>query len=187
MNKGHEKLSCMECHEPANGNTQQQIQSNVKHWLEFTSEASPFGYVTPDNKDCLSCHEREDDNHPIYRFNEPKFNKVREAIHPERCVSCHQEHRGVRVTSEPNNCKHCHEDLSLKKDKISPEHNMLIKKKNWTSCLACHDFHGNHKRETPRKKEHMISEHTLKDYFLGGKDPYGDKKITKIRETRYED
>lgn len=187
MNKGHEKLSCVECHQPAKGTTRQQIQSNVKYWLGFITEATPFGYITPDNKDCLSCHEREDDNHPVYRFNEPKFSKARKAIHPEHCSSCHQEHNGVRVTSKPTNCKHCHKDLRLKEDKISPAHQTLIKDKNWVSCLGCHDFHGNHKRETPTKKENMIVEDTLKAYFLGGKNPYGDRKITTTKETRYED
>ena len=129
MNKGHEKLSCVECHQPAKGTTRQQIQSNVKYWLGFITEATPFGYITPDNKDCLSCHEREDDNHPVYRFNEPKFSKARKAIHPEHCSSCHQEHNGVRVTSKPTNCKHCHKDLRLKEDKISPSHETLIKDK----------------------------------------------------------
>jgi hypothetical protein len=186
MNKGHEKLSCVECHEHAKGNMRQQIQSNVKYFLGFISEATPFGYITPDNKDCLSCHEREDDNHPVYRFNEPKFSKVRKVIHPEHCLSCHEEHKGVRVTSKPTNCKYCHENFNLKEDKISPSHETLIFNKKWKSCLACHDFHGNHKKKIAVKKEYMILEHTLKAYFLGGEDPYGNKKITETRKTRYE-
>jgi nitrate reductase cytochrome c-type subunit len=187
MNTGHENLSCLECHESASGTVRQQIQSNVAHWLDDSKEASSFIYTTPDNKDCIACHEREDDNHPIYRFNEPKFSKVRKILHPEHCVSCHKEHQGVRVTSEPTNCKNCHKELKIKNDSLETSHAKLIEQKNWESCLACHDFHGNHKRETPKKKIDMISQKTLKSYFEGGKNPYGKDKIAEAKESRYED
>ena len=29
----HSTLACIECHEPAEGSTRQQIQANIKHWL----------------------------------------------------------------------------------------------------------------------------------------------------------
>ena len=187
MNTGHETLSCLECHESARGTTRQQLQSQVLKWLSLKEEAVSFGYETPNSKDCLACHEKADDKHSIYRFNEPKFSKVRKAIHPESCLSCHQEHHGLRVTSEATNCKNCHEKLSLKHDPLDVSHKVLIENKDWESCLACHDFHGSHKWEVPRKKVNMISQQTLKAYFEGGKDPYGKKKISKARETRYED
>lgn len=186
MNTGHENLSCIECHTVAQGTFRQQVQSNLMHWVNSQKEANAFGYITPNSSDCIACHEREDDHHPIYRFNEPKFTKVRKTLHPERCVSCHKEHQGVRVTSEATNCKNCHKILKIKHDPITPSHESLIKKKNWESCLACHDFHGNHKRDTPKKKTAMISQKTLKDYFEGGKDPYGNEKIKKAKESRYE-
>ncbi len=185
MNAGHEKLACIECHEGAKGTMRQQIQGNVKYWIGLEKNRVDFGYQTPDNKDCLACHERKDDQHPVYRFNEPKYAKVRKEIHPEKCVSCHNEHHGVRVTSELTICKHCHESLKLKHDPLETSHEVLIKNKKWNSCLGCHDFHGNHKWDVPKKESQMIPENTLKAYFKGAKSPYGKEKI-KAKESRYE-
>ncbi len=186
MNTGHEQLACIECHVSVSGTTRQQIQNNVKYWIGLETNMVDFAYKIPGNKDCLACHDREDDQHPVYRFNEPKYTKVRKEIHPEKCLSCHKEHHGVRVTSELTNCKSCHESLKLKHDPLDISHEILIKNKKWNTCLGCHDFHGNHKWEVPKKESHMILENTLKSYFKGANSPYGKETKSKAKESRYE-
>jgi nitrate/TMAO reductase-like tetraheme cytochrome c subunit len=145
-----------------------------------------FNFKFPDNKDCLACHEREDDRHPVYRFNEPRFIEARQAIQPQFCVSCHKEHTGVRVSSDPENCKFCHQKLKMKEDPLDISHFDLIKLKNWDTCLACHDFHGDHVMKTPTNTKDMLDQQQIKNYMAGGKDPYSDKKRTQYRQSRYE-
>lgn len=95
FNTGHENLTCNECHESADGTIRQQIQSNISYLLGNRETLAVFNLQSPDNKDCLACHNREDDKHPVYRFNEPRFIEARKAIQPQKCVSCHLEHTGV--------------------------------------------------------------------------------------------
>ncbi|KAG1658096.1 hypothetical protein GQR58_023141 [Nymphon striatum] len=144
LNTGHEALACNECHEEADGSIRQQIQANLNYLLGAREKHVAFNYESPTNTDCLACHQRENDNHPIYRFNEPRFREAREALSPQHCVSCHQEHKGVRVTSAPDNCKHCHEELIVKEDPLDVSHQQLVDEKRWDTCLQCHDFHGGH-------------------------------------------
>jgi nitrate/TMAO reductase-like tetraheme cytochrome c subunit len=186
-NTGHENLACNECHESAEGSIRQQIQANVSYLFGQRTTVASFNFKFPDNKDCLACHEREDDRHTVYRFNEPRFIDVRKAIQPQFCVSCHKEHTGVRVSSDPENCRYCHQKLKIKDDPLDISHLDLIKLKNWNTCLACHDFHGNHIMKTPINTQDMLNQEQIKNYMSGGKDPYSDKKRTlQYRNTRYE-
>ena len=141
MNTGHEKLACIECHQEAKGTVRQQIQSQFRYLIGAQKHAAAFGYLTPDNDDCLACHDFDDDKHPVYRFNEPKYQEVRKKIAPHKCISCHREHHGKRVTIEVDFCKHCHSELTIEDDPIDPTHETLVKKEEWRSCLRCHDFH----------------------------------------------
>lgn len=186
FNTGHENLKCEECHEPSDGSIRQQIQANLSYLLNNRSEVAAFNFTFPDNKDCLACHEREDDKHPVYRFNEPRFLEARKAFQPQYCVSCHKEHNGVRVTSDPENCQYCHEEIEIKDEVLDISHTDLIKLKDWDTCLSCHDFHGNHIMKTPRKIEDMLDKKHIIEYLNGGKDPYSDKKTAKSKDTRYE-
>lgn len=186
-NTGHENLECVECHEETDGSIRQQIQANLAYLIGNRPEFATFNFTVPDNNDCLACHDRENDNHPIYRFNEPRFLEAREAIQPQLCHSCHIEHSGVRVTSDIDNCQLCHEELIVKDDPIEIPHSTLIKDQQWDSCLRCHDFHGNHDMKTPSKTNEMIDLQEIEAYFKGGADPYSDKKFMKAKETRYED
>jgi hypothetical protein len=187
FNTGHKNLACIECHESADGSIRQQIQANLSYLLGQNKKLTAFNFSPPNNKDCLACHEREDDKHPVYRFNEPRFLEARNAIQPQYCVSCHKEHTGVRVSSKPNNCKYCHEEIEVKDDPLDISHEDLIKLKDWDTCLTCHDFHGNHIMDTPINTKDMLDKNLIQQYLDGGEDPYSEKKTAKSKETRYED
>lgn len=185
-NTGHETLVCIECHEESKGSIRQQIQANLSYLIGTRPDVVTFNFSTPDNYDCLACHDRDNDNHPIYRFNEPRFLEARKAIQPQLCQSCHIEHSGVRVTSSPENCELCHQELNVKDDPLETTHLELIKDEQWDSCLRCHDFHGNHDMKTPSQTNKMLELQSIEAYFNGGADPYSAKKLNKAKETRYE-
>ncbi|MGA1525313.1 MAG: hypothetical protein ACO4CZ_15205, partial [Planctomycetota bacterium] len=69
---------------------------------------------------------------------------------------CHLEHQGVRVTAPGTVCLTCHGDLEVREDRVQPTHAALIADEDWSTCLQCHDFHGNH--------THVVAE-TLQDAF----------------------
>jgi len=192
LHNGHEALTCNECHEKAEGSFRQQIQANLHYLLGQRSTLAAFNFSTPDNKDCLACHEREDDRHPVYRFNEPRFSEVRKKIQPQLCSSCHQQHKSVMFTADSQNCRYCHKDMRLKNDLLvmphTTSHQDLIKHKRWDSCLACHDFHGNHMRKIPITDNAMLDKKALSAYLAGkiNSDPYANKKTAPAKETRYE-
>lgn len=180
LNTGHEEISCVECHKDEEGTIREQLQGQIDSYLHAGSE-SPFFVKRPlQSGDCISCHDKGADRHPIHRFNEPKFSQAKQSIHPEKCTSCHLEHNGKRITIDNRAfCIHCHDNLKLKKDPIKPSHSLLIENSNWESCLQCHDYHGNHIRETPTNYKDTISQEDIKIYFEGGKDPYSKEKYFK--------
>lgn len=189
LHTGHKKLTCPACHERAEGSLRQQIQANFRYLLQQHPSLSAFNFATPDNSDCLACHEREDDRHPVYRFNEPRFSAVRKAIQPQVCISCHQQHQGVMFTGDTQNCRHCHEEMRLKDDLIIPSHEKLIDTEQWQSCLACHDFHGNHDRHVPTMTTEMLDQQDIEYYLQGipNSDPYAEEKTMTAKETRHEE
>ena len=177
MTIGHENVSCVRCHRDEKGTTREQLQSQAGSIFSNEVHTLHFGKKPVTNSECLNCHKRENDIHPVHRFTEPKFKKAREKIHPEQCVSCHIEHNGMRVTiTETGYCINCHQNLSLKLDPIRPTHEKLVNSGQWKMCLQCHDFHGNHVRETPTRLKDTISIKQLTEYFNGGEDPYSPKK-----------
>jgi hypothetical protein len=136
-----------------------------------------FGKMAVDNKECLNCHERSNDVHPTHRFMEPKFSSARDAIKPEKCTSCHNEHQGERITIEQIDfCQHCHLDTEVKNDPLTISHDQLISNEEWNTCLQCHDFHGNHIFELITELKDTIPVKEVREYFEGGKDPYSDVK-----------
>ena len=65
MNIGHEKLQCEECHLPGNGSLRQKIQANMRYLLGERNSAVPLGFLPVTNEDCLECHERPNERHPV--------------------------------------------------------------------------------------------------------------------------
>jgi len=176
-NTGHDDLSCVVCHADATGNLGQQLQSNISYAVGVRKSSVDFGTkdVTADN--CLQCHDRPNDRHPIYRFEEPRFKDALKNIDATTCITCHSEHHGERVTLPAGDfCINCHQDLEVENDPLDIEHKLLIAKGEWSTCLQCHDFHGNHKYHVPEKMKDTIPVKNVLDYFKGGKDPYGDVK-----------
>lgn len=184
MNSGHEDIACKYCHRPAPGSMRQQLQANVRHLLGRRATAADFGLQQAGNSECLGCHDFPQERHPVFRFFEPRFQKARDALHPESCVSCHREHQGVRVTLDSiGYCRHCHEETRLKSDPLDVPHAALIKADEWGSCLGCHDFHGNHLMTVRKQLHEVIPPAQILEYFQGGPSPYStDKKFTPRRE-----
>lgn len=183
MNTGHEKLACTGCHNHAPGSFRQQIQANLRYALGLRGTSAPFGRLPVGNQHCLACHERPNDRHPVYRFLEPRFAKVREELHPHACAACHAEHQGKRVTlAETGYCVHCHKETRLRKDPLDVSHEKLIALKRWDSCLGCHDFHGNHIMKTGKSVEKTIPVGEIRAYFEGGPSPYGDARFHKAKK-----
>ena len=176
MNSGHEKLTCEACHQAAPGTLRQRLQANMQFLLGSRTDSVEFGHRTVGNAQCLYCHERPNERHPVYRFMEPRYAKVRQAIAPQQCRSCHEEHTGKRVTITPEVCQQCHDSLTLRKDPLQPTHADLIHQKNWSSCLGCHDFHGNHHMKAPTHVNAVIDPLRIQTYFNGGESPYPHEK-----------
>lgn len=176
-NSGHEKLACGDCHRPASGTVRQQIQANVQYWLGRRQHDAYFRFKPVSNADCLDCHDRPDDRHPVQRFKEPRFAEARAKLHPESCMSCHLEHQHVRVTqADTGYCRNCHAEFSLKHDPINIPHQTLAKQQRWETCLGCHDFHGNHQGDVPKDLALAIPADKIRAYFQGADSPYGSVK-----------
>ena len=174
-NLGHERLECSDCHRSAPGTLRQQLQAKVDFWLGRREVNAAFAFEAVDNRACLYCHQRAQDQHPAHRFLEPRFAEVRATLGPQRCVSCHREHQQVRVTlADIGYCVACHKELEVKKDRIAPTHTELIKASRWETCLGCHDFHNNHAWKVPEKLSEAIGPDRIRDYFATGKSPYGE-------------
>jgi hypothetical protein len=172
-NTGHEKLACTDCHKEAPGTMRQQLQAKVQFHLGQRETNPAFGHERVGNEQCMDCHVREQDAHPAHRFLEPRFKEARHLLGAESCASCHREHKGVRVTMAPTSCSTCHQDLALKHDPLDVSHRELIAKAQWSTCLGCHDYHGNHKRLTQHKLEDAYDTKAILDYLAGGTSPYG--------------
>ncbi len=183
-NAGHESLACSECHREAKGSVRQQLQTNVRWMLGLAKEQADFGLIAVSSEDCAACHQRPSDRHPIYRFVEPRFAKVRDAIAPQRCTSCHREHTGRRVTIQNGFCKHCHAGLSIPNDPAEPTHEGIVQAEAWTTCLRCHDFHGNHDGEAPKHLIEAVSVAEIDRYLSGGASPYATRKHHPAQKTR---
>jgi hypothetical protein len=183
MNSGHDTLKCESCHQDAPGSLRQQIQANLRYALRLRERLADFSHQDVSNENCLGCHERPNDRHPVYRFLEPRFLKARENLSPQLCVSCHTEHKGQRVTrTEIGYCVNCHKKTRLRKDPLDVPHDRLIALKRWESCLGCHDFHGNHIMKTKKTVEQIIPAEKIRAYFQGGASPYGDDRHYKAKK-----
>ena len=176
-NTGHENLSCNTCHTDAKGNLWQQIQSNVAFAVGARKKSVDFGTENVDTKKCLACHDRPNDRHPTHRFLEPKFKEAIAKINATQCETCHREHNDTRIVLEDAAfCVNCHYDLEVKNDPIDVPHEQLIAEEQWSTCLQCHDFHGNHIYQVATKMKDTIPLQKIDTYLKGGKDPFSKKK-----------
>ena len=78
MLPGHENLECRECHINAPGSFRQQLQARMQYLLDNREEDISIGHNPVGNNDCLACHARSNDHHPVFRFFEPRYKEVRE-------------------------------------------------------------------------------------------------------------
>ena len=177
MNTGHEALECTKCHLEAKGSTRQQIQAVARQWIGLRDGEVHVGTLPVRDASCQHCHERPNDRHPIYRFREPRFAEARAAIGADRCISCHREHNGVRVTQGVGICVNCHQDTRLKNDPLDESHAALIERKAWDSCLSCHDFHGNHEYEVPSRMSDAFESERVARYLAGQTWLYAEEAI----------
>ena len=179
---GHETLPCTACHKDERGTLRQRLQANVRYILDQRQSGVSLGYRPVENSECLHCHERPNDQHPVYRFLEPKYRQTRETIGAHRCTACHREHTGHRISISADFCQHCHDKLSLKQDPLDVTHLQLVKTKRWQSCLTCHDFHGNHEMKLSNKLEQAISMDKINAYFNRGPHAYPGEIMHKARK-----
>jgi hypothetical protein len=143
--------------------------------LGLRKTAADFGNRDVVNADCLACHERPFDRHPVFRFNEPRFERARAELGAHRCESCHLEHQGNKVRVKTTYCSTCHGDLTMENDPLDVPHAQLVQAKRWDTCLGCHDFHGNHLRETPTALDAALSPDRIEAYFRGAPTPWGEE------------
>lgn len=177
LNTGHDGLECTDCHSKANGTLMQQLQANIQWAVGSRKTNVPFGTEDVDTKKCQGCHDRPNDRHPVHRFKEPRFADARKMIEATECQTCHLEHSGMRMTqTNIGFCVNCHQDLKMKNDPLDVSHAELIKNEQWTTCLQCHDFHGNHKAKPAEMMKDTINMEVLREYLEGGKDPFGELK-----------
>lgn len=178
LNTGHESLACGDCHRPAEGTVRQQLGHNARAALGLKDAPwVPVGYGPVDNAACLACHDRPNDRHPTERFKELRFAEQRAVLGPHACNNCHGEHHGERVAAvEPGFCVNCHRDIDVEDDPLDVAHADLALQGDWNTCLTCHDFHGNHERDTPMRMADRLSDAAVRAYFQGGDDPYGPNK-----------
>lgn len=172
MNTGHAALPCASCHRPSPGTVRQQLQANARFALGIRRAPVDFGERGVESSDCLACHERPFDRHPVSRFIEPRFSRARAAVDVQRCDGCHREHSGARVTSEVNVCRHCHGDLKLRLDPLDTSHEDLVREERFSTCLGCHDFHGNHVMSPAKRMSEAVPLPQIGAYLRGGASPY---------------
>jgi len=182
MTRGHANVECLACHNAAEGTTRQQLQANVAYLFGWRTTPATFGFGSPGNVECLTCHVRETDPHAVHRFLEPRFASALASLDATQCAGCHSEHRGRRAMVAANFCASCHEDLVMKDDPLDVPHDVLVAKARWTSCLGCHDYHANHARNAQHHIADAYDISAIETYLAGGHDPYGSTKKQPARE-----
>ncbi|MGY3439656.1 MULTISPECIES: hypothetical protein [unclassified Marinovum] len=177
LQQGHETVACRGCHSESPGTTRQQIQAKLGFALGWRATDVDFGRGPVTSDQCLDCHQRANERHPIYRFREPRFEAALQTVQADSCLGCHTEHGAARVSTEVEVCSACHADLKLANDPVNIPHLTLIQSEKWATCLGCHDFHGNHTYDAPTRVQEMIPKPDIEAYFHQGPSPYGPFKL----------
>lgn len=178
IQQGHAGLACQACHETAPGTLRQQMQS-LAHGAPV-----PVGFAPVRDDACTDCHARPNDRHPVHRFNEPRFRKALQAVQANSCLGCHSEHEDRRLhLTDTGYCANCHADLALKREPLDVPHATLVARKDWQTCLTCHDFHGNHTHVPQTRMSDAFPLDAVQAYFADGPSPYGPKPLT-AKDTR---
>ena len=178
---GHDTLQCSDCHRRADATVRQQIQANLNYVLGRRENSVDFGYLPVTSGECLDCHERPNERHPIYRFREPRFAEAIEVVNAVSCMGCHAEHTDERSFMELGVCAACHDDLKLVNDPVDVPHETLVRDSQWQTCLGCHDFHGNHIHTSPKLLTEAAPVEAIMDYLAAGNSPYGMDKLYKAQ------
>lgn len=184
---GHEELSCVDCHAEGPGTTRQQLQGIVSYYTGFRDSAPFLGHLPVSNARCIDCHPQLRDLHPVYRFEEVRFAEARQEFSAHQCGGCHAEHEGVRVSQPGDFCESCHSETTLKNDPATPSHAVLIEEASWSSCLRCHDFHGNHDHTPPENLQEALPLPLVQQHLKAAPAGliYGDRvETTATLETR---
>lgn len=184
MMPGHGNIACTSCHQPAPGSIRQQLQATIAFRLGQRANDAHLGLSPPTDRDCLSCHARGKDRHPIARFREPRFAVALAQVNARSCLGCHTEHTGQRVSKGSKFCAACHGDIALRVDPLDISHAQLAKGGLWNTCLGCHDFHGNHRHTTQTRISDRFPLTEIVDYLRAGPAPYGSAKPYQAREQR---
>jgi predicted CXXCH cytochrome family protein len=175
---GHEDLACTDCHREAPGTMRQQLQAKARHLLGLRGDDADFGMRDVDNATCNGCHDNPDDRHAPHRFLEPRFEQARRELAPQTCVSCHREHTGTRLSQTNTGfCATCHSDMAVQDDPTQPTHAALVREQRWDTCLACHDFHGNHPHTPPHDLKDAITPAAVTAYLRRADSPYGERTL----------
>jgi hypothetical protein len=182
MTPGHEEVACVSCHLASPGTARQQIQANVAYLLGWRKTSVAFGFQAPTLAACQGCHSRPDDAHPLHRASEPRFADALKTVAANTCLGCHQEHRGVRVSSGGEFCSSCHDDLNVRNDPLNVAHRTLAAEQLWSTCLGCHDYHGNHARTVQQNLADAYDVKAIRSYLANGPDPYASVKRHPARE-----
>lgn len=176
----HQALACADCHLSARGTTRQQVQAQLRFALGLRQAAVDFGYQRVTSDQCIACHDRPNDRHPIYRFQEPRFQTAIQQVPATSCLGCHSEHGAVKITSGATYCAACHVGLKIAVDPIDIPHETLISDERWNTCMQCHDYHGNHQYSVPHRLDAGLDLAQIQRYLSGGLeggvDPYGGFK-----------
>jgi ferredoxin-NADP reductase/bacterioferritin-associated ferredoxin len=182
-NVGHEQLQCVACHVQSPASTRQTLQAKVKHAIGLRRTGAVFGAQPVTSATCIQCHANPDDRHAPNRFLEPRFEQARAETGAQACASCHREHSGTRLTvANTGYCVSCHQDLKVKNDRASPTHEHLVGTGQWSTCLQCHDYHGNHRWDAPLRLQDGATLDALNRYFRNGASPYGATVIKARQE-----
>lgn len=181
IQQGHAGVACGGCHVSSPGSTRQQVQAKLAYVLGRRESDVDFGHGPVTSDQCLACHERPNERHPIYRFREPRFDEALQQVRADSCLGCHSEHEAARVSLGPEFCSACHGTLKLAQDPVNIPHATLIAGGKWSTCLGCHDFHGNHSYDPPTHVQQMIPRASISAYLGQGETPYGPFKLFEAR------
>lgn len=149
------------------------------HWIGLRSRGATFGHKAVDANACRDCHIRDNDRHPSFRFREPRFFAVNKTFDARNCLTCHTEHVARRVANDGTFCAHCHDKMKARHEALNPTHADLVAHKQWSTCLTCHDFHGNHDVKAPKSLDEARDLAAIRAYLADGPDPYAKTKIHK--------